>query len=654
MSNPPSPELPSARSDAPPGAIDLDAGLRRFGLASFRPGQREAIELLLRAGRALLVAPTGGGKSLVYQLPASALPGTSLVVSPLVALMHDQVAALDAAGIPATFLAATLDARELHARMRALAAGRFKLAYVAPERLAFPGFRSLLEDLACPLLAIDEAHCISEWGHDFRPDYLQLGDLVKRLPAARVLACTATATPVVRDEIFARLGLPADTPQIVRGFARPNLALRAREVGGARERSAAVDAALAEAIGPPGRVRGCAIVYAPTRRATEHECERLLRAGYRSGAYHAGLPADVRDREHRRFSGGETQVVVATNAFGMGIDRGDVRAVIHLAPPGSLEAYYQEVGRAGRDGADAIGLLLVSPGDMPLRRHLIESDAPGGPASAIVQHKWNLFLELMRFSEGGSCRHDAILRYFGDEAETLAGCGRCDVCRSLVSRGEADADTITLIVRKALSAVARVHGRFGLQAAVKLLSGAQDPRLTSAGLQRTRTFGALADQPEAWITRLLRRCVTAGWVDFSGGERPVVALTEEGAGVMRGERPARLLLPEGGAGARASSRATAAAPEPAAQAAQRAHGTADSELDDRGRSLFESLRRHRLEVARQLGVPPYVVASDRTLREVARLRPRTLAELELAHGIGPTKLRRFGEGLLGVVREAGD
>ncbi|MGH0032903.1 MAG: RecQ family ATP-dependent DNA helicase [Myxococcota bacterium] len=628
-------------------AIDLDEGLRRFGLEAFRPGQREAIQSLLDVGRALLVAPTGGGKSLVYQLPASLLPGTSLVVSPLVSLMHDQVAALDAAGIPATFLAATLEEGELRARMRALAGGHAKLAYVAPERLSFPGFRSLLADLDCPLVAIDEAHCISEWGHDFRPDYLQLGDLVSRLSGSRVLACTATATPVVRDEILERLGLPADTPQLVHGFARPNLALRAREVSSLRERCTAVDAALEEAIGAPGAVQGCAIVYAPTRKATEQEAERLRDAGYDALAYHAGFRGDVRERAHRAFSEGRAQVVVATNAFGMGIDRADVRAVVHLAPPGSIEAYYQEVGRAGRDGEDALGLLLVSPGDMPLRRHLIEADNEGRiPGADVVQHKWNLFLELMRWSEGGSCRHDAILRYFGDEAETLAGCGRCDVCQDLVARAGDDDETVTLVVRKALSGVARVHGRFGLQAAAKLLRGADDARLTSAGLQHTRTFGALADQSETWITRLLRRCVTAGWVDFVGGDRPMVVLTDEGVAVMRGEAPARLLLPAGVADVPRPSRG---ARSPAARASE-----PEAPLDADGLRLFDALREHRLEVARGLGAPPYVVASDRTLRDIARQRPASPEALTRVPGIGPTKLRRFGEGLLAVVRRHGD
>jgi ATP-dependent DNA helicase RecQ len=623
--------------DGPP--LALAAALERFALEKFRPGQQDAIETLMRVGHVLLVAPTGGGKSLVYQLPASLLPGTSLVVSPLVSLMQDQVSALEAIGVPATYLAATLDGDELRRRMSELARGRYKLAYVAPERLAFPGFRGLLQDLDCPLVAIDEAHCISEWGHDFRPDYMQIGGLLGDVPKARVLACTATATPVVRDEILERLGLPSDTPQLVRGFARPNLALCARDTGSRRERDQSVDVVLADALGEPGAGRGCAIVYAPTRKSSEQEAARLAKRGWRTDAYHAGRAGDVREAVHREFSAGNTEVVVATNAFGMGIDRADVRAVVHLAPPSSIEAYYQEVGRAGRDGEDAQGLLLVSSGDLPLRRHLIESD---GADPEVVRHKWGLFLELMRWAEGGSCRHDAILRYFDDEEETLAGCGRCDVCRGLVPHRELDDEAATLVVRKALSAVARIHGRFGLQAAVKLLRGASDPRLEARGLDRTPTYGALKEESEVWLTRLLRRCITAGWIDFEGGDRPVVVLTEEGAQVMRAERPVRLLLPPDGKPAAAGARAPRRG---------RASPLPGDELDASGQALFEALRRHRLEVAKAAGIPPYHVASDRALRDVARLRPRNPAELVLAHGIGPAKAERYGDGLLQVVRE---
>ena len=630
----------------------LEEALGRFGHAAFRPGQREAIETLLERGRLLLVAPTGGGKSLTYQLPATILPGTTLVVSPLVALMADQVQALETRGVAATFLASTLDAGDMRRRMARAAAGQLELVYVAPERLTFPGFRSLLHDIECPLVAVDEAHCISEWGHDFRPEYLEIGALLAELGGSRVLACTATATPVVRDEILARLGLPPDTPQIVRGFARPNLSLRAVEIGRARERERAVDAALAEALGGPGRGRGTAIVYAPTRKQADEECRRLGAFRWRARVYHAGLDGATRAAAQADFVEGRAEIVVATNAFGMGIDRPDVRAVIHLGPPGSIEAYYQEVGRAGRDGAPALGLLLVSARDLPLRRVLLERGTDGvAPDPAVLEHKWGMFLELIRWVEGGSCRHDAILRYFGDEAETLSGCGRCDVCRALGGDAPSeDAATVSLIVRKALSGVARVHGRFGLKAALNLVHGDADPRIERAGLTRVPTFGNLREHSTDWLLALLRRCVTAGWVSFEGRERPVVVLTEEGRAVMKAERPARLLLPpaprERGAD-RAQARRPTSSPESGGR--RPAVAAVSGDLDAGAAVLFEALRRHRLEVARGEGIAPFIVASDRTLRDVAALRPRNLDELRLAHGIGRHKAERYGKGFLQVV-----
>jgi ATP-dependent DNA helicase RecQ len=631
---------------------DLDAALARLGYAAFRPGQREAIETLFAHGRLLLVAPTGGGKSLSYQLPATILSGTTLVVSPLVALMADQVQALEARGVRATYLASTLEAPEMRRRMARMARQEFALAYVAPERLAFPGFRGLIREIDCPLVAVDEAHCISEWGHDFRPEYLTIGVLLADLPRARVLACTATATPIVRDEILARLGLPPDTPQIVRGFARPNLALRAAEIVGRRERERLVDGALAEALEGPKRGRGTAIVYAPTRKQAEEESERLAERGWRARSYHAGLDGRTRDTVQRDFAEGGLEVVVATNAFGMGIDRPDVRAVIHLGPPGSIEAYYQEVGRAGRDGAPALGLLLIGARDLPLRRALLERGAgDAAPDPAVVEHKWSMFLELIRWAEGGSCRHDAILRYFGDEAETLAGCGRCDVCLALEEKPEAgDPERVTLIVRKALSGVARVHGRFGLQLAVKLVHGDTDERLERAGLTKVQTFGNLRDQPAPWLIALLRRCVSAGWVSFAGADRPVVTLTEDGRAVMKGERPVRLLLPPSSSGPKRVERVGPRRVEPAADRAPgRVADREPVELDAAALALFEALRRHRLAVARTEGVAPFIVASDRTLRDIAALRPRDLAELERAHGVGRHKAARYGAGLLQVV-----
>jgi ATP-dependent DNA helicase RecQ len=506
-------------------------------------------------------------------------------------------------------------------------------------------------------VAVDEAHCISEWGHDFRPEYLALGDVVARLPAARILACTATATPVVRDEIVRRLGLPPDTPQLVHGFARPNLSLRAREVVGRRERDAAVDAALAEALGGPGSGRGCAIVYSPTRRNAEEESHRLAAVGWRVACYHAGLEAGARDAVQAAFMAGELEAVVATNAFGMGIDRPDVRAVVHLGPPGSIEAYYQEVGRAGRDGKPALGLLLHTSRDLGLRRHLIERGAGEdgeAPAPEVVEHKWSLFLELVRWADGGTCRHDAILRYFGDEAETLSGCGICDVCRSLgeVAEGATDdardAEATTLLVRKVLSGVARVSGRFGLAATLKLLRGEPDDRLERAGLQEVSTFGVLAGSREDWLRRVVRRLVTAGWVGFSGGDRPVLRLTEPGREVMAGERPARVVLPPERAPGGARAGATPARGRRASASAP------DAPLDAAGEALFEALRRWRMEAARSESVPAYVVAADRTLRDVAARRPATRDALLDCHGIGPTKAERYGEAILAVVAGSGE
>ena len=416
---------------------------------------------------------------------------------------------------------------------------------------------------------------------------------------------------------------------------------------------------------PYGRI-GTAIIDAPPRRSTEEEAGRLVSAGWKALAYHAGMTGPRRESVQQEFAAGSCQVVVATNAFGMGIDRPDVRAVIHLAPPGSIESYYQEVGRAGRDGRDSYCLLLISPGDMPQRRRLIErgSGRGGLPEPEAVQHKWNLFLELMRWSEGGSCRHDAILRYFGDEAETLSGCGHCDVCLEMAGGGSADPETVSLTVRKALSAVARVNGRFGIQVAAGLLRGdTRDERLEWSGLNQSPTFGALEGCSQDWLQRLLRRCVTAGWVDFTSGDRPLVVLTGAGRAVMRGELPVRLLLPPEREPRRAPASETRAdrnrqgrAEQSVRQGVARStrRGAEDGlELDEEALALFEQLRWHRLELSRDAAVPPYVIASDRTLREIARLRPSTRQELLLVHGIGPARAESYGAGFLALVTKRG-
>ena len=627
---------------------DIDVALReRFGLSSFHPWQREAIEELLGGRhRVIVIAPTGGGKSLCYQLPAAVLDGTSIVISPLIALMEDQVRALTERGVAATFLASTLEPEELRRREREIFEGCYQLVYVAPERLESPWLVDKLAALRPALLAIDEAHCISQWGHDFRPSYLRLGQVIERLKPPRVLACTATATPIVRREIQERLGLRSEQSAVIlRGFSRPNLHLAVVETDSSTQRRKRMLHALAEALGSPDQPRGGAIVYAATRRNTETVAEALVRAGWRAAPYHAGLAASLREDVNRRFANRSLDVVVATNAFGMGIDRADIRTVIHVQAPGSVEAYYQEVGRAGRDGQPAHGLLLTSSGDLALRRRLIGfsggRDPDGVQDPAHVQQQWALFLDLMRYVEAGSCRHDFILRYFGDEQETLGGCGHCDVCERLEEAGEeggprAASDEEALLVRKALAGVARNQGRAGLTAVSDMLHGTDNERLRRLGLTELSTHGLLEDRPKAWVLALLRRMITAGLIDLSTGEFPIPYLTRLGVATMKDEEPVRVLVPPPDAGQ--------------TRTRKKERRPSNRELpDDVDSSLFERLRATRLDLARAKGVPAYVVCHDRTLLEIAAYKPTSMEALAGIHGMGPARIERYGEPFLATV-----
>ncbi len=623
---------------APAPSID-DVLLKRFQLPAFHPWQREAVEALLRPpGRVLVVAPTGGGKSLTYQLPATVLPGTTLVLSPLVALMEDQVRALTARGIEATFLAATLDQETRRQREANLVRGDYKIVYAAPERLASESFISLLAKCDISLVAIDEAHCIAHWGHDFRPDYLRIGSLLKRLNPPRILACTATATPLVRKEIREQLGIEGNCHEVLRGFARPNLHLAAISVDGPKAARVALTEKLEEALGDPRTPRGGAIVYAATRKATEQWAEFLKDRHWKVAAYHAGLPSEERTRTLKHFSTRKLDIVVATNAFGMGIDRADIRAVVHVQPPSSIEAYYQEVGRAGRDGAEAHGLLMCSGSDIALRRRMTESSADGIPAPVEqAARAWSLFRELLTYLDARTCRHDFVLRYFGDENEVLGGCGHCDICTSLDERDEqADEGELAealLVVQKALSGVARAQKRAGLGAIADMLRGVDSEKTRKFGFTRLTTFGLLSERSPEWILALLRGLLAAGWIDLTPTEHPVPFVTKSGWDVMKGLVPMRLSLPRAEK-ARSSSRAP------------RAERSASATLDDALRPAFERLRTHRAEVARLRGVPPYVVAFDRTLIELVTRKPRTASELLGIYGFGPARVEQYGAGFL--------
>lgn len=630
----------------PPEAHSADAdelALRlreRFGLNDFRPWQREAIDAVLGApGKALVVAPTGGGKSLTYQFPATELPGTTLVVSPLVALMEDQVQSLQARGIEATYLAATLEPELRRERERWMRRGRYKLVYVAPERLQYDGFIETCGASNIGLLAVDEAHCISMWGHDFRPEYLRIGELIGRLNPPRIIACTATATPDVRREILERLGLrDGEVKVVLRGFARPNLHLAAQSVDGPSVAREKVRSELQRVLGDPRRPGGGAIVYAATRKQVEVVADDLKRRGWNASPYHAGLDAETRTELSTRFSRREVDVVVATNAFGMGIDRPDIRTVIHHQPPSSIEAYYQEVGRAGRDGREAHGLLLMSGADIALRRRLVQLGFEGEEVDpAVAARAWRQFRELLRYLDAGTCRHDFILRYFGDEQEILGGCGHCDVCASLdeVADDEAQREEATLVARKALAGVARANGRAGTQAIAEMLRGVSTQRTERFGFTRLSTFGLLRDASQDWVVTVLRGLIAAGWIDLTPTDHPVPLLTVSGNKAMRSTEALRFRLP----------------PQPRGRSASKS-GAKSRPSVDFDRDLFERLRAWRADTARRLGYPAYVVAFDRTLEEVAARKPQRVEDLMGITGLGAERIRAYGEGLVGVVREA--
>ncbi|MDE3097284.1 MAG: ATP-dependent DNA helicase RecQ [Chloroflexota bacterium] len=602
--------------------------------------QREAIGALVRGqGQVLVVAPTGGGKSMCFQQPAVDLDGVALVVTPLVALMADQVASLHARNIPATYLASNLAQEEIRRRTELVLAGRVKLLYVAPERLASERFvEDVLARLPISLLAVDEAHCISHWGHDFRPDYLQLGALVERLRPPRLIACTATATPAVRREIVERLHIP-DAYQVLRGFARNNLELSVEEVNGARAKEQRIVAELRDALGTPRAGRGSALVYTGTRAQAEHAAEVMRAAGWRAEHYHAGMSGEERTAVQERFQAGALDAVAATNAFGMGIDRADIRLVLHHSVPESVEAYYQEVGRAGRDGAPAAGVLLLSDADIQRRFRLIASDGEPSPEQAL--HRRELLRALVAYTETSDCRHDAILHYFEDAAEELGGCGHCDNCRAAASGARApepDEAASAETVRATLAALRALPFPVGSNVIVSYLIGHPSRQVEQYGWQARKDFGVLRNHREGWARRLLRRFVAAGLLAV-GTDRATLHITRRAAEVIAGARPNPVRLPPEDAGAPARRSGVVG---PAAG------------LDGDGAALFDRLKAWRKQRAESDNVPAYMVCSDGTLRAIVDARPGSPEDLAEISGIGPAKLARYGADLLAELARAAE
>jgi ATP-dependent DNA helicase RecQ len=591
-----------------------------FGFGAFRGQQEAIVTCVVGGGDALVVMPTGSGKSLCYQIPALLRAGTAIVVSPLIALMEDQVMALRQLGIRAAFLNSSLPPEAQNRVSRQAAAGELDLLYMAPERLLSDGCLAWLDQVPLALFAIDEAHCVSQWGHDFRPEYLELAALHERWPAVPRIALTATADLPTRREIASRLGLE-EARMFFGGFDRPNICYRVAPKSNATGQL--IRFLRAEPTGHAG------IVYCLSRRRTEEIAQQLVREGWSALPYHAGLPADVRRATQRRFVDDDVRIIVATVAFGMGIDKPDVRFVYHLDPPKSLEAYYQETGRAGRDGLPATAMMTWGLGDVAQLRQFIAS---GGNAERqrIEHHKLNA---LLGFCETTRCRRQVLLQYFG---ETLTEpCGNCDSCLEPALTWDG-----TIASQKALSAARRTGERFGQGYLIDLLLGQADERMTRLGHDRLPTFGVGADLDRRAWQSVFRQLVAGGLLEVDLEGYGGLRLAGDAAKVLRGQRTLELRHDPTPARGRRPAKGAVTAPAELASAADR--------------DLFEALRAKRRELAKTNGLAPFMVFPDRTLIELALKKPANVWSLGTIHGIGQAKRERWGEDFLGVIRRFAD
>jgi ATP-dependent DNA helicase RecQ len=587
-----------------------------FGLHDFRPHQQAIVEDLIAGRDAFVLMPTGGGKSLCYQLTALHRPGVALVVSPLISLMKDQVDALTANGVRAAFYNSSLAPREAEDILQRLRSGDLDLLYVAPERLMNPGFIERLQGTTIALVAVDEAHCVSQWGHDFRPEYAQLGALREHFPDVPLIALTATADPQTREDVVKVLRLERAVRHVT-SFDRPNIRYQVLEKSRPQEQ---LGRFLASQEGQSG------IVYALSRRRVEEIAESLAARAIGAAAYHAGLPADVRRDVQERFLRDDTQVIVATVAFGMGIDKSNVRFVVHNDMPKHIEGYYQETGRAGRDGLPSTALLLYGAQDVVMARKLVEN-TQNEQQRRIESHKLNA---MVAFAESLTCRRRVLLGYFGEALED--GCGNCDVCIDPPEQYDATEDA-----QKALSCVFRVGERFGLRHVVDVLCGADNERIRRLGHQRLSTYGIGAGtSQDAWAS-IIRQLIHRGFLLQDIGDYSVLKLTERARPLLRGKEQLTLARPR----LREAVRGRASA--------KRKRTQTDTVLDTRDAALFESLRALRKRLADEQNVPPYVVFSDATLVEMSRRKPQDESGLLQVNGVGEVKLARYGQAFLAAI-----
>jgi ATP-dependent DNA helicase RecQ len=591
---------------------DVLATIRRYwGYSELRPLQEEAMRAGLDGRDSLVVMPTGGGKSLCYQVPADLAQRTDIVVSPLISLMKDQVDGLRECGYAAAALYSGMPLHAVQETEEQVAAGRYRLVFVAPERLLTARFLQLIAPLKVRAFAIDEAHCISQWGHDFRPEYRQMAELKTRFPQASVHAYTATATQRVRADIIEQLGL--QKPIVLVGtFDRPNLLYRIIPRIDAR-------AQVLEVLRRhPGQA---AIVYCLSRNDTESMAEALKANGLRAACYHAGMEADARRHTQEAFSSEALDVVAATVAFGMGIDRSDVRCVIHAAMPKSIEHYQQETGRAGRDGLEAECVLLYSGADVLRWESLIEkSAAESNAATESIAAARELLGQMRRLCTGVHCRHRDLSEYFGQEY-SKPHCGACDVCFGEVE-GLTDA---TLTAQKILSCVARAGQQFGAEHIVDVLLGAQTERVRRWRHEKLTTYALMKGTDRKSVTNMIYQLLDAGLLERTGDDRPILKLNDASWSVLRSQRTVQLLQPK---------------------TKVRKSRFEEESWNDVDGDLFESLRSLRRELATERGVPAYLLFSDATLRDMARVKPASAAALLGIRGVGERKLADLGQRFL--------
>lgn len=585
-----------------------------YGYDAFRGPQARIVEHVISGNNAFVLMPTGGGKSLCYQIPAIVRPGMGLVVSPLLALMADQVAALRQAGVRAAALNSDLAGDERRALWRDIHGGKLDLLYVAPETLLRPGVLEQLDGVTLSLIAIDEAHCLSQWGHDFRPSYRQLDAVVARFAGTPRMALTATADEPTRQEILSHLAI-AEDDAFIAGFDRPNIRYAIEEKDNPR---AQLKDFLKRHQGESG------IVYCLSKRKTEETAAWLRDQGYDALAYHAGMDKAGREENQTRFQRGEAVIMVATIAFGMGIDKPDVRFVVHIDLPSSIEAYYQETGRAGRDGLAADTLMLYGSEDIALRSRFIEeSDAPD-QRKRMERQKLDALLGL---AETAGCRRRVLLSYFGDHAEP---CGNCDTCAEPPRLFDG-----TIPAQKALSCIYRTGERFGQAYVVDVLLGADNERIAQFGHDRISTFGIGKEHDNRTWRAILRQLITLRLVDVDLAGHGGLSIAPAGRDFLR-DKPTLMLR----------------APRPPRARRERvARGAAQSAVAESDQSLFQALRQKRMEIARAQNLPPYVIFHDRTLVELAAAKPSSRAEMADVPGVGETKLDRYGPAFLAVIEE---